>query len=86
MDKEILRSSVRMKCGEGRDWYITFTKVETANRPSDETFSGTTVKIESLDRRRVRFRVHWFPFHMKGELVEEYMEEYGSQINMIVST
>ena len=120
MDKEILRSSVRLKfgdgkypgtraavlqevkgklpldeleavykCGEGRDWYMTFTKVETAIRLSDETFrsnSGTTVRIESLDRRRVRFRVHWFPFHMKGELVEEYMEEYGSQIKLEYET
>ena len=93
MDKEILRSSVRLKfgagkypgtraavlqevkeklpldevetvykCGEGRNWNITFTKVETAIRLSDETLtsnSGTTVKLESLDRRRVRFRVHW---------------------------
>ena len=120
MDKEILRSSVRLKfgagkypgtraavlqevkeklpldeveavykCGEGRDLYITFTKAETAIRLSDETFtsnSGTTVRIESLDRRRVRFRVHWFPFHMKGELVEEYMEEYGSQIKLEYET
>jgi hypothetical protein len=120
MDKEILRSSVRLKfgdgkypgtraavlqevkgklpldeleavykCGEGRDWYMTFTKVETAIRLSDETFrsnSGTTVRIESLDRRRVRFRVHWFPFHMKGELVEEHMEEYGSQIKLEYET
>ena len=67
MDKEILRSSVRLKLGagkypgtraavrqeikeelpldeveavykwgEGRDWYITFTKEETAIRLSDE--------------------------------------------------
>ena len=120
MDKEILRSSVRLKfsdgkypgtraavlqevkghlpleeleavykCGEGRDWYMTFTKVETAVRISDESFrsnSGVTVKIESLDRRRVRFRVHWFPFHMKGELVEEYMEDYGSQLKMEYET
>ena len=77
------------KCEEGRDWYITFTKAETTNQLSDETFtstSGTTVKIESLDRRRVRFRVHWFPFHMKGELVEEYMEDYGSQIHLDYET
>jgi hypothetical protein len=120
MDKEILRSSVRLKfgdgkypgtraavlqevkgklpldeleavykCGEGRDWYLTFTKVETAIRLSDETFrsnSGATVRVESLDRRRVRFRVHWFPFHMKGELVEEHMEEYGSQIKLEYET
>ena len=120
MDKEILRSSVRLKfgegkypvtraavlqevkgklpldelvavykCGEGRDWYLTFTRVETAIKLSDETFrsnTGVTVKIESLDRRRVRFRVHWFPFHMKGELVEEYMEDYGSQVNIEYET
>ena len=120
MDKEILRSSVRLKfgegkypgsraavlqevkgklpldelvavykCGDGRDWYMTFTRVETAIRLSDETFrsnSGVTVKIESLDRRRVRFRVHWFPFHMKGELVEEYMEDYGSQVKIEYET
>jgi hypothetical protein len=120
MDKEILRSSVRLKfgdgkypgtraavlqevkgklpldelvavykCGEGRDWYMTFTRVKTALRLSDETFrsnSGVTVKIESLDWRRVRFRVHWFPFHMKGELVEEYMEDYGSQVKIEYET
>ena len=116
MDKEILRSSVRLKfgegkypgsraavlqevkgklpldelvavykCGDGRDWYMTFTRVETAIRLSDETFrsnSGVTVKIESLDRRRVRFRVHWFPFHTKGELVEDY----GSQVKIEYET
>jgi hypothetical protein len=41
------------KCGEGRDWYFTFTSARTANRLSDETFlstSGTPVKIESLAR------------------------------------
>ena len=73
------------KCGEGRDWYFTFTSARTANRLSDETFlstSGTPVKIESLDRRRIRFRIHWFPFHMKGDLVEEFMEEYGSQVQI----
>ena len=81
MDKEILRSSVRLKfgagkypgtraavlqevkeklpldeveavykCGEGRNWNITFTKVETAIRLSDETFtsnSGTSQARES---------------------------------------
>jgi hypothetical protein len=70
MDKEILRSSVRLKfgegkypvtraavlqevkgklpldelvavykCGDGRDWYMTCTRVETAMKLSDETFS-----------------------------------------------
>ena len=73
------------KCGEGRDWYVTFSRTATAKRLSDETFlstSGIPVKVESLDRRRVRFRVHWFPFHMKGELVEEFMEEHGSQVHI----
>ena len=44
------------KCWEGRDWYITFTKADTVSRLSDETFlstSGTSVGVESLDRRRV---------------------------------
>ena len=65
---------------------VTFSRTETATEMSDQTFtrtSGTTVRIESLDQRRVRFRVHWFPFHMKWELVEEHMEEYGSNIHIL---
>lgn len=30
--------------------------------------------------------MHWFPFHMKGELVEEHMEEYGSNIHLEYET
>jgi len=77
------------KCGEGKDWYVTFTSPDVASGISDQTFtnsSGTTVKIESLDRRRVRFRVHWFPFHMKGELVEDYMELYGDNVDLSYDT
>ena len=73
------------KCGEGKDWYITFTSPDVASSISDQTFtssSGTTVKIESLYRRRVRLRIHWFPFHTKGELVEDYMELYGDNVEL----
>jgi hypothetical protein len=30
------------KCGDGRDWYLTFTRVETAMKLSDETFRSNT--------------------------------------------
>lgn len=77
------------KCGEEKDWYLTFINPERASSISDQSFtssSGTTVKVESLDKRRVRFRVHWFPFHMKGGLVEDYMEQYGSNIELTCET
>ena len=77
------------KCGEGKDWYITFTSPDVASSISDQTFtssSGTTVKIESLDRIRVRLRIHWFPFHTKGELVEDYMEMYGDNVELSYET
>ena len=56
---------------------------------SDKTFlstSGTPVKLESLDRRRIRFRLHWFPLHIKGELVEKFMEDHGNQVHIKYET
>ena len=41
------------KCGEGKDWYITSNNPDTASLLSYQTItrsSGTTVKIESLER------------------------------------
>lgn len=83
------REGALYKCGEEKDWYLTFINPERASSISDQSFtssSGTTVKVESLEKRRVRFRVHWFPFHMKGELVEDYMEQYGSNIELTYET
>lgn len=74
---------------EGKDLYVAFPSPDVASGISDQTFtnsSGTTVKVESLDRKRVRFRIHWFPFHTKGELVEDYMDLYGENVEISYDT
>jgi hypothetical protein len=38
------------KCGDGRDWYLTFTRVETAMKLSDETFGTCVVFNGQVDR------------------------------------
>lgn len=77
------------KCCEGKEWYLTFTNSEMASSIRDlssTSSSGMTVNVESLDKGRLRFRVYWFPFHMKGQLVEDYMEQYGSNIELTYKT
>ena len=76
------------KCGDGRDWYVTFTSDSWVEELGEKTVTGTNgdAYCERIDRRRVRFRIHWYPFHMKCEPVYQYMEEFGSQVDMQYDT
>ena len=76
------------KCSDGRDWYVTFSSESLVDEFGDRTVTGTSgeVHCERIDRRRVRFRIHWYPFHMKCEPVQDYMEELGSQVVMEYDT
>ena len=76
------------KCRDGREWYLTFSSESLVDEYGDRTVTGASSEIhcERIDKRRVRFRIHWFPFHMKCEPVQDYMGELGSQVVMEYDT
>lgn len=42
--------------------------------------------FDRIDKRQVRFRVHWFPHHMKTILVSEWLRNYGTDIHLVEET
>lgn len=42
--------------------------------------------FDRIDKRQVRFRVHWFPHHMKTTKVSEWLENYGTDIHLVEDT
>ena len=74
------------KCGEGAEWYITLKDSNLVARldSSEPTRIDDHLKVllERFDRRNVKFRVHWFPLHMKKELVVEYFRRFGSDVHI----
>lgn len=77
------------KCGERREWYLTFNNTDIVDRHGDTTIESTTGKtfqLERVDKRRVNFRIHWYPFHMKTEQVFHFMNKYGTDVKMSYDT
>jgi hypothetical protein len=71
--------------GEARDWYFTFDSPSIVDEVGDTHFigkSGAEVEVERIDKRRVRFRVHWYPFFMDIGSIEQHMYRYGSRIQL----
>lgn len=42
--------------------------------------------FDRIGKRQVRFRVHWFPHHMKTTLVSEWLGNYGTDIHLVEET
>lgn len=42
--------------------------------------------FDRIDKRQVRFRVHWFLHHMKTTLVSEWLRNYGTDIHLVETT
>jgi hypothetical protein len=76
------------KCRDGREWYLTFSSESLVDEYGDRTVTGASSEVycERIDKRTVRFRIHWYPFHMKCEPAQDYMEELGSQVVMEYDT
>lgn len=72
------------KTGQAADWYLTFKSTEEVSKfgagGEHELRGERRVFLESIDNRTVKFRVHWYPLHMKMELVEEYMSQFGQDV------
>lgn len=43
---------------------------------------GGNIFCESIDRRRVKLRINWYPFQMTFEPVYQYMDQFGSRVVM----
>jgi hypothetical protein len=77
------------RCGEARDWYFTFDSPSIVDEVGDTHFigkSGAEVEVERIDKRRVRFRVHWYPFFMDISSIEQHMDRFGSRIQLEYET
>jgi hypothetical protein len=69
------------RCGEAKDWYFTFDSPSIVDEVGDTHFigkSGAEVEVERIDKRRVRFRVHWYPFFMDIGSIEQHLYRFGS--------
>ena len=77
------------RCGEARDWYFTFDSPSIVDEVGDTHFigkSGAEVEVERIDKRRARFRVHWYPFFMDISSIEQHMDRFGSRIQLEYET
>ncbi|CAG2245033.1 unnamed protein product [Mytilus edulis] len=75
------------KTGEGAEWYLTFATDSQTEKFGDGQRRGLTndsgaVYFDRIDRRVVKFRIHWFPLHLRKELVLEWLERYGTAIQL----
>lgn len=72
------------KCGDGPAWYLCFKTSDTVDRLGDKErydgHDGMKIKVERIDRRKIKFRVHWFPLHMNLELVSQFMSRIGKNV------
>lgn len=74
------------KCGEGKDWYLQFKTEEPVLRLGDagvvKVRDGINVTISRIDRRRIDFRIHWWPMFMNISVIEQFMNSIGKQCRM----
>ncbi|CAC5407273.1 unnamed protein product [Mytilus coruscus] len=71
---------------EGNEWYVTFITDNEVEALGDGTRRSCkesgSVYFDRIDARLVRFRIHWFPLHMKKELLEEWLKNFGSNVKL----
>ena len=75
------------KTGEGAEWYLTFATASQTEHFGDGQRRGLAngsgaVYFDRIDRRVVKFKIHWFPLHLRKELVAEWLKRYGSAIQI----
>ena len=74
------------KCGEGHEWYLKFRNETIPGKIGHgnavDGIEGMKIRFDRLDKRKVKFRVHWFPMHMNLSLVESHFETLGSNVNV----
>lgn len=74
------------KCGEGKEWYIQFRSEDPVLRLGDSgTLSlqdGVNVTITRIDRRKIDFRIHWYPLFMNTAVLFQFMNSIGRQCRM----
>lgn len=74
------------KC-EGRDWYVCFDSQDIVERLGDlgKVFGKgqeeMCINIERIDRFPIKFRIHWFPYHMNIEDVKTFMSHFGKKVS-----
>jgi hypothetical protein len=74
---------------EARDWYFTFDSPSIVDELGDTHFNGkigAEVEVERINKRRVRFQVHWYPFFMDISSIEQHMDRFGSRIQLEYET
>lgn len=72
------------KVSENSEWFVIFKtslEADTLGNGAEKALKdGLAVRIDRIDRRKAYLHVHWFPMHMKQDLVEEFFERIGSNI------
>ncbi len=76
------------KTGDTPDWYLTFAEQDVMYRfstTSERTLrGGEKVQVISLNRREVKFRIHWYPLSYKLVLLEEFLSSrFGREVTLI---
>lgn len=46
------------------------------------TNGSGAIYFDRIDRRVVQFQLHWFPLHLRKELVLEWLKRYGTAIQL----
>lgn len=75
------------KCGDGPAWYLSFKDPGPVERLGDmgrmDGHDGMRIRVERIDRRSIKFRVHWFPLHMNIGLVKQHMSRMGKNVSVV---
>ncbi|XP_071151111.1 uncharacterized protein [Mytilus edulis] len=82
---DIRKLTAIYKCGEGAEWYLSFEDESECEVGDGDTRSGKMgmkVRFERIDRRAVKFRLHWYPLHMSLDLVRQFFGRYGTKVHL----
>ena len=83
---DVKQKAAIYKCGDGGEWYITLKDRHLAETLGDggmrDLGKNLSVLLDRIDRKVVKFRVHWFPLHIQKELVAEFMARYGADVTV----
>lgn len=82
---DIRKLTAIYKCGEGAEWYLTFedeAECQIGDGNLRSITAGMKIRFERIDRRVVKFRLHWYPLHMSLDLVRQFMARYGTSVHL----
>ena len=78
------------KCGDCPDWYVCFDSPEIVDRLGDrgkvDGKEDVCINIERIDRFPIKFRIHWYPYHMNIEEVKAFMSRFGKKVSIYHET